>query len=157
MPSAPGKRFPDDEKVTDMLIACHTAAANGEDFTGLFDRIRERYELIRTGLSLSVSLDEEFARIERNLKSGCSRDYAASRGEYLNGILLAFYLGYEFVDAAQVVFFDENGSFDGAKTNLVMGGRLAHVTNAVVPGFYGSMPDGSVKTFSRGGRTSPER
>ena len=151
VPSAPGKRFPDDEKVTDMLIACHTAAANGEDFTGLFDRIRERYELIRTGLSLSVSLDEEFARIERNLKSGCSRDYAASRGEYLNGILLAFYLGYEFVDAAQVVFFDENGSFDGAKTNLVMGGRLAHVTNAVVPGFYGSMPDGSVKTFSRGG------
>ena len=132
VPSAPGKRFPEDEKVTDMLLDCHRLASEGQDFSARLAAVRERYEQIRGGLGLAVSLDEAFAAIEENLRRGCSRDYAASRGEYLNGILLAFYLGYAFIDAAEVVFFDANGVFDGDR-------------------FYGALPDGSVKTFSRGG------
>ena len=151
VPSAPGKRFPEDEKVTDMLLDCHRLASEGRDFSARLAAVRERYELIRTGLGLAVSLDEAFAVIEENLHKGCSRDYAASRGEYLNGILLAFYLGYAFVDAAEVVFFDEDGIFDGEKTNRIMAERLSQLESAVIPGFYGSLPDGSVKTFSRGG------
>ena len=151
VPSAPGKRFPEDEKVTDMLLDCHRLASEGQDFSARLAAVRERYEQIRGGLGLAVSLDEAFAAIEENLRSGCSRDYAASRGEYLNGILLAFYLGYAFIDAAEVVFFDANGVFDGDRTNRVMGERLAQARNAVIPGFYGALPDGSVKTFSRGG------
>lgn len=151
VPSAPGKRFPEDEKVTDMLLDCHRLASEGQDFSARLAAVRERYEQIRGGLGLAVSLDEAFAAIEENLRRGCSRDYAASRGEYLNGILLAFYLGYAFIDAAEVVFFDANGVFDGDRTNRVMGERLAQARNAVIPGFYGALPDGSVKTFSRGG------
>ena len=110
VPSAPGKRFPEDEKVTDMLLDCHRLASEGQDFSARLAAVRERYEQIRGGLGLAVSLDEAFAAIEENLRRGCSRDYAASRGEYLNGILLAFYLGYAFIDAAEVVFFDANGA-----------------------------------------------
>ena len=151
VPSAPGKRFPEDEKVTDMLLDCHRLASEGRDFSARLAAVRERYELIRTGLGLAVSLDEAFAVIEENLHKGCSRDYAASRGEYLNGILLAFYLGYAFVDAAEVVFFDEDGIFDGEKTNRIMAERLSQLESAVIPGFYGVMPDGRIRTFSRGG------
>ena len=151
VPSAPGKRFPEDEKVTDMLLDCHRLASEGQDFSARLAAVRERYEQIRGGLGLAVSLDEAFAAIEENLRRGCSRDYAASRGEYLNGILLAFYLGYAFIDAAEVVFFDANGVFDGDRTNRVMGERLAQARNAVIPGFYGVTPDRKIRTFSRGG------
>lgn len=151
VPSAPGKRFAEDTKVTDMLIKCHELSVNKEDFSCLLDEIKQRYNSIIDGLSLNISLDNEYSIIEENLKNGINLDYVASRGEYLNGILLANYIGYEFVDASEVVFFDENGAFDAQKTNTVMGERLLKLKNAVVPGFYGSMPDGSIKTFSRGG------
>ena len=98
-----------------------------------------------------LSLADEFAVIEKNFRAHAGKDYAASRGEYLNGIVMAAYLGYEFVDAAQVVFFKENGEFDAVKTNEVLGERLQNMENAVVPGFYGANPDGSIRTFSRGG------
>ena len=151
VPSAPGKRFRKDTKVTDMLYGCYALAEQDEDFSENLHQIEERYQEIIDGLSLTLSLEDEFAVIEKNFRDHAGKDYAASRGEYLNGIVMAAYLGYEFVDAAQVVFFKENGEFDAVKTNEVLGERLQNMENAVVPGFYGANPDGSIRTFSRGG------
>lgn len=151
VPSAPGKRFRKDTKVTDMLYGCYALAEQDEDFSENLHQIEERYQEIIDGLSLTLSLADEFAVIEKNFRAHVGKDYAASRGEYLNGIVMAAYLGYEFVDAAQVVFFKENGEFDAVKTNEVLGERLKNMENAVVPGFYGANPDGSIRTFSRGG------
>jgi len=151
VPSAPGKRFDGDTKVTDLLISCHTKSVSGENWEGDFCEIESRYNDIIKGLSLSTDLSDKFAVIRENLKKGTTLDYVASRGEYLNGIILADYIGYEFVDAAEVIFFDESGKFDANKTNTVMSERLSGKKNAVIPGFYGSNTDGSIKTFSRGG------
>ena len=151
IPSAPGKRNSKDEKVTDMLYACYDAASTGGAYKKILEKIRERYQEIIDGLDLNLNLDHEFDRIEENFVKGIGRDYAASRGEYLNGIVMANYLGYEFIDAAEVVFFDENGNFEAEMTNQELSERLEHVERAVIPGFYGSKHDGSIKTFSRGG------
>ena len=151
VPSAPGKRFSDDVKVTDMLYKCYGAAMKEKKFVSLLDEIQARYQEIIDGLELDLSLDEEFAIIRENFGKKVGRDYAASRGEYLNGIIMAAYLGYEFVDAAEVILFDGEGHFDAEKTNQVMSQRLENTERAVIPAFYGAMPDGTIKTFSRGG------
>ena len=151
VPSAPGKRFSDDIKVTDLLYRCHGEAKVGMDFTHTLDTIKSRYEEIIKGLDLDLSLDDEIAVIAENLKKGTSIDYIASRGEYLNGIVLAKCLGYEFIDSAEVILFDEIGKFLSEETNEKLSARLSTMDNAVLPGFYGSMPNGEVKTFSRGG------
>lgn len=151
VPSAPGKRNAKDTKVTDMLYACYETAEKGEDFKPQLKAIKARYEEIIKGLSLTLSLDSELKTIEANFKKKAGRDYAASRGEYLNGIIMAHYLKYTFVDPAEVIFFDENGDFDADKTNRVLSERLEKTERAVIPGFYGSLPDGTVHTFSRGG------
>lgn len=151
VPSAPGKRFSEDTKVTDMLYECYSAAAKGKDYKPLLENIKKRYYEIINELGLSLSLEEEFSIMEACFIGKAGRDYAASRGEYLNGIVLANFLGYEFVDAAEVIFFDDNGAFDADRTNQVLSERLADIERAVVPGFYGSMPNDTIKTFSRGG------
>ncbi len=155
IPSAPGKRTPDDTKVTDMLYSCYNLAAMGDEYEDEFEEqlaaIRARYDAIIAGLGLNVCLDDEFKTIRTDFTRKAGRDYAASRGEYLNGILLASYLECEFIDAAGVICFDENGNFDGEKTNQILAPRLAETAKAVIPGFYGAMPDGKIKTFSRGG------
>ncbi len=151
VPSAPGKRFSADTKVTDMLYGCYALAEKGKDFKKELQAIKERYQEIIDGLKLELSLEEEFKVIEKNFKEKAGDNYAASRGEYLNGIIMAKYLGFEFIDAAEVIFFDEKGNFDADLTNEVMSERLAKCKNAVVPGFYGAYADGRVKTFSRGG------
>ena len=151
IPSAPGKRTPDDTKVTDMLYGCYAAAENGEDFTEKLAAIKDRYQEIIDGLGLKFSLDEDFKTIRTNFSKKIGRDYAASRGEYLNGIIMAAYLGYEFIDAAEVIVFDENGDFDGDETHKILSERLENTERAVIPGFYGAKPDGSIQTFSRGG------
>ena len=149
--SAPGKRFSDDVKVTDMLYKCYGAAVKGKKFTDLLKDIQERYNEIIEGLGLTLSLEKEFEIIRDNFAKKAGRDYAASRGEYLNGIIMANYLGYEFIDAAEVIFFDEEGKFDADKTDEILSERLNKAERAVIPGFYGSLPDGTIKTFSRGG------
>lgn len=151
VPSAPGKRDDKDTKVTDMLYGCYALADADQDFSAELKAIKARYQEIIDGLGLPLSLEEEFAVIEKQFKEKAGSNYAASRGEYLNGIIMAAYLDYEFVDAADVIFFDENGEFDADRTNEVLSARLADCENAVIPGFYGSMPDGMIKTFSRGG------
>ena len=149
--SAPGKRNSKDTKVTDMLYECYAAASAGASYKKILEAIKARYQEIIDGLELNLNLDHEFATIEENFVKGIGKDYAASRGEYLNGIVMANYLGYEFIDAAEVIFFDEHGNFEAELTNKELSERLEHVDRAVIPGFYGSKHDGSIKTFSRGG------
>ncbi len=149
VPSAPGKRFSEDSKVTDLLYECYSSKK--ADFGRKLEEIKERYNEIIRDLGLDLSLEKEFQTMEACFIGKAGRDYAASRGEYLNGIVLANYLGYEFIDAAEVIFFDEQGNFDADKTNKILSERLSTVERAVIPGFYGSMPNDTIKTFSRGG------
>ena len=151
VPSAPGKRFPEDTKVTDMLYACYALAEADKDFSKEMAAIKARYQEIIDGLKLDLSLEDAFKTVEKNFKAKAGKDYAASRGEYLNGIIMASYLKFEFIDAANVIFFDEDGKFDADKTNEVLSARLEKCEAAVIPGFYGAYADGTVKTFSRGG------
>ena len=151
VPSAPGKRFKEDTKVTDMLYACYEAASKGEDIKEIFGKIRERYDSIIAELGLDLSLENEYNKIEGALIHRTGRDYAASRGEYLNGKILAAYLGFDFIDASEVIFFRQNGTFDDEKTNDVLSAVLKRHEYAVIPGFYGVMPNDTIKTFSRGG------
>lgn len=151
VPSAPGKRFDGDIKVTDMLYDCYATAEAGGDFSGKLNAIKTRYNEIITGLGLDFSLDEDFKIVAENFESKAGKDYAASRGEYLNGKVMAAYLGYEFIDSASVIRFEEDGTFAADLTNKMMAERLASCDNAVIPGFYGAYEDGRVKTFSRGG------
>lgn len=151
VPSAPGKRFSSDTKVTDMLYSCYGAAIREKKFTDQLEAIKDRYQQIIDGLGLSISLDRDFEIISENFGRKIGRDYAASRGEYLNGKIMAAYLGFEFVDAAEVIRFREDKSFDELTTNELLSARLKDSKGAVIPGFYGAMEDGTITTFSRGG------
>ena len=151
VPSAPGKRFDGDTKVTDMLYSCSEAAEAGQAFDGKLQAIKERFQEIIRGLSLELSLDSEFEQIAADFSAHAGKEYAASRGEFLNGKVMAAYLGYEFVDAAEVIRFDKNGVLEAEKTNKLLGKRLAKCEKAVIPGFYGAEDGGKVRTFSRGG------
>ena len=151
VPSAPGKRFDGDTKVTDLLILCYKKASAGEEYSDVIKEIKSRYTDIIVGLGMDMSIDEAFGVFEQAVANGATLDYIASRGEYFNGLILSSYLGYEFIDAKDVIFFDENGRFNPTKTDIVMSEVLKTADRAVIPGFYGSLPDGSIKTFSRGG------
>ena len=151
VPSAPGKRFSNDTKVTDMLYGCYDLAKNGKKFVKPLEEIKARYDEIIKGLGLKLSLDDEFAKIAENFKAGFGEDYAASRGEYLNSIIMAEYLGFDWIDAADVILFYDDGEFDSEHTNKKLSKVLASHDKAVIPGFYGAYADGKVKTFSRGG------
>ena len=150
--SAPGKRYVEDIKVTDMLYKCYEMASEGQNFDEQFQMIKDRYNNIIMDLGIEdFSLEEDFEIIKGAFSHMAGRDYAASRGEFLNSKVLAKYLGFEFIDAAKYIFFDDMGQFDWDKTAKKLIPKLAATEKAVVPGFYGSMPNGTIKTFSRGG------
>lgn len=151
VPSAPGKRFDGDTKVTDMLYRCYEMIRAHENIDDYYAQIVERYTGIIQELGLNFDMSGEFEYVKNAMLHASGRDYAASRGEYLNGIILAKYLGFDFIDAESVIFFKENGSFDEEKTNEILGEELQKHPYAVIPGFYGVMPNGTIKTFSRGG------
>ncbi len=151
VPSAPGKRHMHDTKVTDMLYECYGLAEQDKSFDTQLRQIRLRYEEIIAGLEIELSLEAEFKEIAEQFKKKAGKDYAASRGEYLNGIIMAGYLHFAFVDAAEVVRFDEDGAFLAEETDRLLRERLEGCEHAVIPGFYGAKADGCVKTFSRGG------
>ena len=151
VPSAPGKRFGNDTKVTDMLYKCYELAEKNADFSEMLSKIKARYDEIIKGLNLKTDLAHEFKTIEENFKNKAGVQYAASRGEYLNGILMAEYLGYTFLDAANVILFDEKGNFLPEETNTRLSEKMKELDNVVLPGFYGATSEGTVKTFSRGG------
>ena len=149
--SAPGKRFSEDSKITDLLYLCKTHIEHKIPYQQIFQVVRDRFMAVRVNLDVDVNLDREFDEIKKNLEDGASADYIASRGEYLNAMIIAAYLGYDFVDAAKMVKFDEKGRFMEELTNKEIKKELANHEKAVIPGFYGSKVDGSVRTFSRGG------
>lgn len=149
--SAPGKRYSDDTKVTDLLYLCKTHIEHKLPYEQVFQVICDRFMAAEVNLGISVKLQKEFDTIKKNLEEGTTADYVASRGEYLNAILIAEYLGYDFVDAASMIVFDEKGRFKAEETNEKIKAVLANHEKAVIPGFYGAKPDGSVHTFSRGG------
>ncbi|MGE5550907.1 MAG: aspartate kinase [Bacteroidota bacterium] len=151
VPSAPGKRSPGDHKITDLLYLCHAHAQQAVPFDEIFSLIAGRYLDIVRDLGLGLRLQPHLDEIKQRVAGGATADYTASRGEYLNGLIMAELLGYEFVDPAEAIFFDENGAYDADRTQAALGGRLARIPRAVIPGFYGSGPDGRIKTFPRGG------
>ncbi len=149
--SAPGKRFSEDSKVTDLLYLCKTHIEHKIPYQQIFQVVRDRFMAVRVNLEVDINLDREFEEIKKNLEGGASADYIASRGEYLNAMIIAAYLGYDFVDAAKMVKFDEKGRFMEDLTNKEIKKELKNHERAVIPGFYGSKVDGTVRTFSRGG------
>ncbi len=151
IPSAPGKRNPEDEKVTDLLLKCFDLNEKGEDIADTFNTIRERFTSIAKDLNLKLDIHGVLNEIEVNIRRGASRMYCASRGEYVNGMLLADYLGYNFFDPAGSILFYDDGNFDSERTNRIVAEKLCSLKNAVIPGFYGSTSDGEIQTFSRGG------
>ena len=151
VPSAPGRRFKEDDKVTDLLYRCFKLAQTGQSYSECFSRIVTRYCDIIRDLGIDLDLLPALHEAEKEIARSDNPDYAASRGEYFNGLILASYLGWDFIDAAEVVRFDRQGAFAPEWTNEVLSERLSRHEHAVIPGFYGAMPSGEIKTFSRGG------
>lgn len=149
--SAPGKRTSDDIKVTDLLYRCYEAAAAHEEFEPVLSAVEARFAEIIAGLGVTFDIGGEIAVIRAHLQGRPQRDYMASRGEYLNSKIIAAYLGFPFVDAAAYVSFDGHGAFASEQTNAALSAVLRGMECAVVPGFYGALPDGTIHTFSRGG------
>ena len=151
VPSAPGKRFSEDDKVTDLLYLCHALASEGKSFRDEFIKIRDRYLSIAQGLHLKVDIAAHLDEVEQGIASGKGRDWCASRGEYLCALLMADYLGWRFVDAADGIVFHDDGTLNDEKTQEKLSAVLSDGKPAVVPGFYGAKENGEVCTFSRGG------
>ena len=150
VPSAPGKRFNLDTKVTDLLYQAYDSVGSDE-FEENFSKITDRFNEIIFDLGIQLSLQDQYETIKENFINQIGREYAASRGEYLNGQIIANYLGYEFIDASQVIFIDDNGNNITEYTDHYLTTRLKGVERAVIPGFYGADKQGNIKTFSRGG------
>ncbi len=150
--SAPGKRFEGDSKITDLLYLCKTHMEHNLPYDQLFQVVADRYMAVQLNLGVDVDLQVHFEEIRENLKKGCSADYIASRGEYLNAVLIADFLGYDFVDAEKLILFDNKGRLMQDETDKAIREELEKHERAVIPGFYGSIAStGEVKTFSRGG------
>lgn len=154
VPSAPGKRNRDDIKVTDMLYEFYRLVKEHAPQNVLdtyYETIADRFNSIIRELGLKFDITGELEYTKLAIQGRAGRDYAASRGEYFNGLILAKYLGYDFIDAENVIMFAENGSFDAERTNGILAEELSCHERAVIPGFYGIMPNGTIRTFSRGG------
>ena len=148
--SAAGKRFSDDHKLTDLLYLCHAHLKYGVACDSVFDMIRSRYMEIRDELGLKTDLESEFDALRKKMDKGISQDELVSRGEYFAARLMADYLGYDFLDSELWLRFKLDGTVDQEVSYEALS-RAASGRRVVIPGFYGAMPDGSIKTFTRGG------
>lgn len=150
--SAPGKSADDDIKATDVLYMCHSQFTNGEDYHNMLGRLRNIYTRIINGLGINFDLESEIKEIERGLISGRKADFIASRGEYLISKIFAQFIGWDFIDAGDIIYFTSDGTLDNDKTFKAASERLKHSDHAVIPSFYGTlMSNGKhVKTFPRG-------
>ncbi len=149
--SAPGKRFPEDVKVTDLLLACYEKAAAGQSFAAEFEQIRQRFRAIIDGLKMDFPLDSELEILRNSLLTEPMKDYTASRGEYLTARIMSKYLGFTFVDPAWCVCFDQDGQLNAPMTSRTMRASLLPLNRAVIAGFYGADMIGTIRTFERGG------
>ncbi len=151
VPSAPGKRFPGDDKITDLFYLCHAYAQKSLPIEDIVTAIEQRYVEIADQLKLDLDIKAYLLEIKEQIYQERTPDFAASRGEYLNGVILAAHLGYAFIDAAKIIAFNQQGRLDLTATGNLVALELANHHQAVIPGFYGAKPDGTIKTFSRGG------
>lgn len=151
IPSAPGKRHGKDHKITDLLYMCQQLASHGLNFDEIYNLVQKRFEDICSELNLDLDISSILKEIRRKILDGASKDYAASRGEYINAIILSNYLNIDFIDAAGLIVFNEKGDFDSEATDENIKERLSGLSRGIIPGFYGSMPNGEIKVFSRGG------
>ena len=151
VPSAPGKRFDADEKITDLLYQCHRLVERNRSHEELFKKVADRYIQIAEELGLDFDVHEMLLETSDAIRRFKNPDFAASRGEYMNGVMLSKYLGWDFIDAKDVIKFDRQGIFASEWTNEVLTEALKYHPRAVIPGFYGAYPNGDVHTFSRGG------
>ena len=149
--SAPGRRFDQDNKVTDLLYLCKAHIDHNVDYRQIFQVVCDRFLALKMNLGIDIDLEKEFAEIDKNMQNNASEDYIASRGEYLTALVVAAYLGYDFVDTAGLICFDERGKLLDEETDRRLANEILKHDRAVIPGFYGSKPDRSIKTFSRGG------
>lgn len=149
--SAPGKRFPEDRKVTDLLLDAYEKAVAGESFEAELKKIRMRFQEIIDGLEIKFPLDEELELLEQSLRGEPMKDYCASRGEYLTAKIMAAYLGFTFVDPAWCVCFDDDGQLNMPMTARTLRASLLPLKYAVIAGFYGADMNGRIRTFERGG------
>ncbi|MDD3947072.1 MAG: aspartate kinase [Clostridia bacterium] len=149
--SAPGKRFKGDTKVTDLLYAANAEKEQFGIAGDSIEEIRERFVALANELNLELDMDCYIDKVEEGINCAKTADFAASRGEYLAAILLAEKLGYRFIDAADIIKFKVDGTFDADSTNDLVKELKSIATGIVIPGFYGSLPDNTIKTFSRGG------
>ncbi len=147
--SAPGSTF-SGTGITDMLFMCHSAHSRHEDYSGLLSAVSDTFRTLADGLGISFDIDAEISALKKDLLSGKNLDYIGSRGEYIMGKILAAYLGWDFVDASSIIFFNSDGSLNEAKTFTESKAKLSQLERAVIPGFYGSLHDGQIKTFARG-------
>ncbi len=151
IPSAPGKRNDEDYKITNLLYLCYEQAKEDEDFEGIFSLVRERYTNLCSELDISMDINSYLDDIKKEIWNGISSDYVESRGEYLNGLVLAKYLNFSFIDPTEVIIFNKNGELNEEITYQRIKDRLGEIDRAVIPGYYGATLEGRVKTFSRGG------
>lgn len=151
IPSAPGKRDKKDHKITDLLYMCYQLASHGLNFDEVYKIIENRFENICKDLKLDIQINTILRDIKKKTQEGASKEYTGSRGEYLNAIILSQYLGYEFVDAKDLIVFNDNGQFDSEATQVKVKSRLEGIPQAVIPGFYGAKENGEIVTFTRGG------
>lgn len=151
VPSAPGKRHPGEAKLTDLLYLCHDMASKQLSLDSPFNLIRDRYLEIESQLDLKAGMAATLHAFREEIEKGATKDYVASRGEFLCGVLMAAFLGAEFIEPKETIFFDKMGRID-PKTYEVLGNRMRDESKVyVIPGFYGADLNGHVKTFSRGG------
>ncbi len=151
VPSAPGKRDASDRKITDLLYLCHAQVRQNVPIGEVFTIIADRYREIVRDLNVGIDLEPHLEEIEKKISEGASADYAASRGEFLNGLILSALLDYDFVDPYEIIFFDKYGRLDSEHSQTETKNRLSNHNKAVIPGFYGCSHDGKIKTFPRGG------
>ncbi|MDY3845462.1 MAG: aspartate kinase [Eubacteriales bacterium] len=149
--SAPGKRFSQDNKITDLLYICHAHLKYNVSCDDIFDKIRERYIAIKNECGLTTDIESELDDISAKFTKNTPVDFIVSRGEYLCARLMAEYLGYDFIDSAEWLYFDYDGHIDFEKTNSKLSELFTVHKKIVIPGFYGVLPDGQIKVFSRGG------
>ena len=150
--SAAGKRDKNDHKITDLLYLCHAHTQYGVDCTGIFEMITSRYLSIRDELKIDLDLETEFAALKKRLDSkSVTQDELASRGEYFSAKLMAAYLGFHFIDAVEWIKFNLDGTVDQESSYAALRDLVVLGQGAVIPGFYGLMPDGNIRTFTRGG------
>lgn len=149
--SAVGKANKDDNKVTDLLYLCYAHTKYKINFDNIFKMIEDKFLAIKEELALSFDIEGELAKLKAEISKGIDEEYLVSRGEYLTGLLMAEYLGYHFVDAKDLIFYNYQGEIDFPKTQAAFDKLVKDYDKLLIPGFYGSRPNGEIKIMTRGG------